>query len=75
MDDRYPGLTINQRVRVLIHGSSMSRPSGVSNANGSGKIVEVILCIDLFQSTAVLLDCELVSVDGYFSDGVVASIL
>jgi len=46
----------------------MRRPSGVADANRSGKVVKVVFGVDFFQSAAVFLHSQLVIVDGYFAD-------
>src|SRR5438552_15436086 len=61
-------------MRVFVHGSSMGRPSCVSHANWSRKVVKIVFCVDLLQSSAVFLNCQSVIVDCYFAYRVVASV-
>jgi len=57
--------------RLVFHGS----PIEYGQLRPVRKIVRLYFCVDLFQSPAVLLDCELALVNGNFSYGVVPSIL
>src|SRR5438552_5059770 len=61
-------------MRVFVHGSSMGRPSCVSHANWSRKVVKIVFCVVLLQSSAVFLHSQSVIVDCYFAYRVVASV-
>jgi len=74
MDDGDSGFAVDQRVRVFLDWSTVCCPAGMSDAYGSGQIVEVVLGVDLVETSAVLLYREGSIGDGYFADGVVSSI-
>ena len=68
------GLAVDQRVRVFLDWSAVCYPAGVSDADGSGQEVEVVLGMDLVKSSAVLLYGESSVCNGYLADGVVSAI-
>src|SRR5207245_5614239 len=68
-------LAIDERMRVFVHGSSVRRPSSVANPYCSQKVVNIVFCVDLLQSSAVFLHSQSVIVDCYFAYRVVASVL
>jgi hypothetical protein len=74
MDDGDSGFAVKQRVRVFLHWSTVCRPAGMPDADGSGKEVEVVLGVDLVESSTVLLYRKSSIGYGYFADRVVSSI-
>jgi hypothetical protein len=74
MDDGDSGFAVDQWVGVFLDRAAVGCPAGMSNAYGSGQIVEVVFRVDLVKSSAVLLYCEDSIGYGYFADGVVSSI-
>jgi hypothetical protein len=74
VDDGDSGFAVDQWVRVFLDWSTVCRPSSMSDADWSGKIVEVVLGVDFVKPSAVLLYGEGSIGDGYFADGVVSSI-
>ncbi len=68
MDDGDSGFAVDQWVRVFLDGSTVSCPAGVSDPYGSGQKVEVVLGVNLIESSAVLLYCEGSICYGYFAN-------
>jgi hypothetical protein len=68
MDDGDSGFAVDQWVRVFLDWSTVGCPAGMSDADGSGQIVEVVLGVDLVKSSAVLLYRKGSIGDSYFAD-------
>jgi hypothetical protein len=68
VDNGDSGFAVDQWVRVFFDWSTVGCPASVSNAYGSGKIIEVVLGVDLVKSSAVLLYRKGSIGDSYFAD-------
>lgn len=74
MDNRYPGLAIYKRMRILVDRPAMGRPPGMAHPYGAGKFVKVVFRMDLFQPSTVLLDGKLATIYSHLANGVVSSV-